>query len=182
MWNAAQQSNMSPAAESATANRSVACNRPPFWLVAVILAVAIAIVYGRGLSAPFMFDDDDSIVSNTSIRSLWPLIGTEDHRGPLNPIRDIPTSARPVVNYSFALNYHFGGLRVNGYHLVNVVLHFLSALFVFAVVLRTLTLPYFAGRFDSAAGWIAFAIALLWSLHPLNTEAVEYTTQRSELI
>jgi tetratricopeptide (TPR) repeat protein len=182
MSNPAQHSKSPPSSETDAANRSVARNRPPIWLAAIILALAIAIVYGRGLNAPFMFDDDDSIVTNTSIRSIWPLIGSEELRGPLNPVRDIPTSARPVVNYSFALNYHFGGLRVRGYHLVNVGLHYLSALLAFAVIRRSLKLPYFAGRFDSAAGWIAFAVALLWSLHPLNTEAVEYITQRTELM
>jgi len=182
MSNRTNPSNAQPATESAATDPPAIRNKPAAWFVAIVLAIAIVFVYGRGLNAPFMFDDDDSVVVNTSIRSLWPLVGTEEQRGPFNPIRDLPTSARPVVNYSFALNYHFGGLSVRGYHIVNVVLHFLSALLLFATVRRTLRLPYFAGSFNSAAGWLAFAVALLWSLHPLNTEAVEYTTQRTELM
>jgi tetratricopeptide (TPR) repeat protein len=155
---------------------------PPTWLAALVLAIAIGIVYGRALDVPFVFDDNESVVTNTSIRSLWPLVGTDDHRGPLNPVRDLPTTARPVVNYSFALNYYFDGLNLAGYHLTNFCIHFLTALLLMAVVRRTLLLPYFAGRFNAAAGWLAFVSALLWSVHPLLTDAVVYITQRTELM
>jgi tetratricopeptide (TPR) repeat protein len=155
---------------------------PPNWFAVVAVAISVALVYGRALDAPFVFDDHDTVVKNTSIRSLWPLIGTEEHRGPLNPIRDLPTSARPLVNYSFALNYHFFGLNLVAYHVVNIVIHILSALLLFAIVRRVLQLPYFGGRFDTAAGWLALVVALLWSVHPLNTEAVIYITQRTELM
>src|SRR5689334_22528434 len=147
---------------------------PPLWLAALLLAIAIAVVYGRALDVPFVFDDNESVVTNTSIRSLWPLIGNEEHRGPLNPVRDLPTTARPVVNYSFALNYHFGGLDLTGYHLTNFIIHFLNSMLLMVVVRRTLLLPYFGGRFNSAAGWLAFVAALLWSVHPLLTDAVIY--------
>ena len=50
------------------------------------------------------------------------------------------------------------------------------------IVRRTLCLPYFNGRFDTLSGWLSLAIALLWALHPLQTEAVIYTTQRTELM
>ena len=155
---------------------------PSLWLAAAILAVSIGIVYARSLNSPFILDDNGTVNTNTSIRSLWPLIGTEEHRGPLNPERDLPTAGRPLVNYSFALNYHFGGLNVVGYHVVNVAIHFLCALLLFAIVRRVLRLPYFAGRFDSVAGWLAFGAALLWSVHPLLTDAVAYLTQRTELM
>src|SRR4051812_28223359 len=155
---------------------------PPNWFVVAVLAISIALVYGRALDAPLFFDDHPAITKNTSIRSLWPLIGTEEHRGPLNSGRELPTSARPLVNYSFALNYHFGGLNPRGYHVINVAIHFLSALLLFAIVRKTLRLTYFGGRFDSVAGWLALSAALLWSLHPLNTDAVIYATQRTELM
>ena len=178
------ESHNSYTAESVAkkSNAHAAAAGPPKWLVIAALAVSIGFVYGRALDAPYVFDDHDAIAKNTSIRSLWPLVGTEEHRGPLNPKRDLPTSARPLVNFSFALNYYFGGLNLWGYHLVNVVIHFLSALLLFAIVQRTLRLPYFGGRFDSVAGWLALTAALLWSLHPLHTEAVIYTTQRTELM
>ena len=152
------------------------------WLAAGVLALAVGLVYGRALDVPFLFDDSVGIMSNESIRSLWPLVGTESQRGPLNPPKYLPTSGRPLVNLSLALNYHFGGLNPGGYHLINVTLHFASALLLCAIVRHTLRLPYFNGRFQAVAGWLALATAALWALHPLHTESVIYTIQRTELM
>jgi Flp pilus assembly protein TadD len=152
------------------------------WLAIVVLAAAVGAVYGRSLDAPFLFDDDVSVLTNGSIRSLWPLMGTSDHRGPLNPPIEIPTSARPLVNLSFALNYYFGGVDPRGYRAVNIVLHVLCAMLLWAVVRRTLRPPFFDERVQRAAGPLALAVALLWAVHPLATEAVVYVTQRTELM
>src|SRR4029079_14674738 len=65
---------------------------------------------------------------------------------------------------------------------VNIVLHFLCAFVLWGVVRRTLRLPYFRHRFETTAGWLALAVALLWALHPLQTEPVIYATQRTELM
>jgi protein O-mannosyl-transferase len=146
------------------------------------LILAIGVVYGKSLDAPFIFDDVDGIENNESIFSLWPLLGTVEHRGPLNPSSNLPSSGRPLVNLSLAANYHWGGLSPHGYHVFNVGIHSLATLLVWAIVRRTLLLPYFAGRFDASAGWLALSVALLWALHPLQTEAVIYVTQRSELL
>src|SRR5262249_3586340 len=67
-------------------------------------------------------------------------------------------------------------------HLVSFFIHFLTALLLMAVLRRTLLLPYFAGRFSTSAGWLAFVAALLWCVHPLLTDAIVYATQRTELM
>jgi Tfp pilus assembly protein PilF len=140
------------------------------------------VVYCRSLDVPFIFDDKFAIAGNDSIRSLWPLVGTADERGPLNPSPVMPTVARPLVNLSFAINYHFGGLKPAGYHAVNIILHFLNAVLIFAIVRRSLRQPYFAGGFGRSAGWLSLAVSVLWAVHPLQTESVVYVTQRSELM
>lgn len=148
----------------------------------VVLAGAIWAVYGRAVNTPFIFDDKQSIVENYSIRTLWPLVGSDGQPGPLSPPVNIATSGRPLVNLSLAVNYRFGGLNPLGYHVLNICLHVLVALVVFAVIRRVLRLPYFGGRFDRAAEPLALAVALLWALHPLATESVTYVTQRTELM
>jgi protein O-mannosyl-transferase len=165
------------------ANRlRAASSTVPAWAAAAVLALAIGVVYGPAVDTPFIFDDYLAIVGNKSITLLWPFRGTTEHVGPLSPLPDIPTSGRPFVNLSFAVNYYFGGLNPVGYHVVNLVIHFLSAMLLWAIVRRTLRLPYFAGRFEASAGWLALSVALLWAIHPLQTEAVIYTTQRTELM
>src|SRR5262245_25631176 len=73
---------------------------PRLWGVALLLAVAIGIVYAPALRAPFIFDDQPGIVDNISIYSIWPLVGPPSHPGPLNPGPDMPSSPRPLVNLS----------------------------------------------------------------------------------
>jgi tetratricopeptide (TPR) repeat protein len=155
---------------------------PPAWAAAIVLALAISAVYASALDVPFIFDDTVGIVKNKSIQSLWPPIGTADNPGPLNPPLDNPVSARPLVNLTFAINWRLGGFDPYGYHLVNVLVHFCSAILLWAVVRPALRLSYFAGRFESSAGWLALVVALLWALHPLQTEAVIYASQRTELM
>ncbi len=148
----------------------------------LILAAAIWGVYGWSLRAPLVFDDAFSITGNPSITRLWPLYSSESGTTPLHPQVELPTSGRPLVNLSFAVNYKLGLLNPFGYHVVNVSLHLLSAMLLWGLLRTTLRLPYFEGRFDRAADLLALLVALAWSLHPLQTEAVEYVTQRTELM
>ncbi len=148
----------------------------------VLLAGSVWLVYGRAVDCPFIFDDKASVSDNPSIVRLWPLWGDSEHPGPLNPPSETTTSGRPLVNLSFALNYHFGRLDPVGYRLFNIAVHALSALLLLAIVSRTLGLQYFEGRFDRAKGLLALAAALLWAVHPLQTETVVYITQRTELL
>ncbi|WP_428940409.1 tetratricopeptide repeat protein [Fontivita pretiosa] len=142
----------------------------------ILLAAVVWYIYGRATGAPFVFDDDASIVQNQTIRSLWP------PSVPLRAPRDYPTAGRPLVNLSFAINYFFGELNPRGYHLFNLILHVLSGWLLFELIRRTLRLERFAGRYEGAADWLALMIALLWTVHPLQTEAVQYVTQRTELM
>ena len=161
----------------------MADQRQIFSVVGVALIVgAVWIVYGRALNAPFVFDDSESVNDNRSIVSLWPLIGNAQRPGPLNPPKETTTSGRPLVNLSLAVNYYFGQLNPVGYHLFNLIVHVLSALLVMAIVQRALCLEYFEGKFASASRPLSLAVALLWALHPLQTETVVYVTQRTELM
>jgi protein O-mannosyl-transferase len=155
--------------------------RTKLHLVALaLLGCAVTAVYGPSLSAPFVLDDDISVGGNSSIVNLWPLVGDSEYPGPLNALPNYPTAGRPLVNYSLALNYHFGKLNPIGYHIFNMAVHVLSAMLLMAVAQRILCLDYFGERFARVSGPLSFAVALLWALHPLQTETVIYVTQRTE--
>jgi Flp pilus assembly protein TadD len=140
------------------------------------IALAGLVAYHNAFSGPFVLDDVFGIQNNASIRALWPA-------GPIfDPPPHSPVADRPVVNLSLALNYALGGLDPTSYHVFNVALHVLSALVVFALVKTTLLSagPGNPGR-GSPSG-IAASVALLWVVHPLTTESVDYTIQRTELL
>jgi cytochrome c-type biogenesis protein CcmH/NrfG len=139
----------------------------------VVLVVAGVLAYATSLSNPFLYDDQTAIVKNATIRTLSPL------STPLSPPRDTPVAGRPLVNLSLAVNYAAGGLDVTGYHVTNVAFHVLTALLLFGVVRRTLELLRRDDLSPHAEG-LAFAAALVWVVHPLNSEVVNYLVQRTE--
>lgn len=143
-------------------------------LYAAILASAGFAVYAGSLSVPFVFDDVSNILQNPSLRSFNPWWG------PLLPPRDLALATRPVVSLSLAMNWAFGGSSVFGYHLVNILIHILAGLFLFGLVRRTLESPKLSSSFGKRASGLAFAVALLWLVHPLQTESVTYVIQRCE--
>lgn len=149
----------------------------PWWFVAGIVFGAALLAYQGGFSGPFLLDDLPAIrIGNPTILKLWPWWDV------LSPPATAGVGGRPLVNLSFALNYAWGGVDVAGYHAVNLALHAAAALALFGVVRRTLRLPSLRDHFGAGAGWLALGVALLWLLHPLQTEAVTYISQRSELL
>lgn len=136
------------------------------------MVVAVCAAYWNSLSGPFILDDQVAIVENAQIRALSSTA--------LFPERELPTAGRPLVNLSLAVNYALGGLDVRGYHVFNIAVHLLCALLLFGLVRRTLELPAVSSVFHSPPVAVAAVIAVLWALHPLNTEVVDYLTQRTE--
>jgi tetratricopeptide (TPR) repeat protein len=136
----------------------IARSRQTTWSM-FFLVVSLATAYGNTFSAPFIFDDTVGIVENPSIRRLWPLwhslVGT-----------------RPIVNLFLAVNYTISGDQVWSYHLVNLTVHILATLTFFGILRRTIAAPW--------GNALSFSCALLWGLHPLQTQAVTYIIQRYE--
>ena len=144
----------------------------------VVLAVVFAglLAYHNSFFGPFVFDDGDLISENRSIRHLWP------PWKPLSPPHGSGTTVegRPVLNFTFAVNYAFGGTTPWGYHVVNLVIHILAGLTLYGIARRTLVQPMLAKRFEADATSLGLAIAVIWTVHPLQTEAVTYVAQRAE--
>ncbi len=143
-------------------------------LEAAVLFAVVALVYARALPGPFVFDDHSAIVQNASLRSLWPL-------GPvLAQPPDLTTSGRPVVALSFALDQALGGLDARVFRATSLAIHALCACLLAALLRRTLRTPRLAERFAEPADALAFAVALLFAVHPLASEVACYASARTE--
>jgi protein O-mannosyl-transferase len=124
---------------------------------------------------PFLFDDLESIVTdNPTIRHLWPVWRT------LAPPNGLTVSARPLVNLSLAVNYAISGMHVWSYHALNLMVHIFAGVTLLAILRRTFLLPPLRVRFGRAHTPLALATALIWTVHPLQTESVTYVVQRAE--
>lgn len=127
----------------------------------LILIAAIGLAYATAFPGTFQFDDWQVIVRDGRVQSLtawW---------------ASMP-GIRPLLKLSYALNNAAGGLA--GFHAVNVAAHAGSALLVRELLIR---LGRRHGLEDQMARRCALVAALLFSLHPVQTEAVTYLSGRS---
>lgn len=140
-------------------------------LPALIILAAVVFAFANGVGTPFLFDDARAVVNNPTIRNLWSL-------APFTPPSDgSTTTGRPVVNLSFALNYAVSGEQAWSYHALNLALHAVASLTLFGLIRRT-----FSALRHPPAPPAALAVALLWAVHPLQTESVTSIAQRTELL
>lgn len=139
----------------------------------LLIIAAGLLVYYNSLTAPFVFDDVNSIIENPSIHQVWTALLPPHGMGST-------VEGRPVFNLSLAVNYALGGLQTVGYHELNLLIHILAALTLYEIARRTLKLPRLAKQFAADADILGLAIALIWMVHPLLTESVTYVSQRAE--
>ncbi|MGH7729694.1 MAG: tetratricopeptide repeat protein [Candidatus Eiseniibacteriota bacterium] len=145
----------------------------PRWLRAwpaslLLLGLAVAATYLHTLEVPFYLDDYSSILENDLVYR-WQGFGPIWRVAPM----------RLLCYASFALNHRLGAFDPVGYHLVNIVVHFLAGVAVFALVRGLLRTPRMAdaGSRPLIAG-LPLVAAALFLLHPLQTQAVTYVVQR----
>ncbi|HXX58309.1 MAG TPA: tetratricopeptide repeat protein, partial [Thermodesulfovibrionales bacterium] len=143
-------------------------------LIHFVLIAAIGfLAYSNTFHSPFQFDDKPHIINEPVIRDIKNFVS--DRRGhDYNP--------RRFIGYlSLAINYHFGGVDVIGYHMVNLLIHICNALLLYFFVLltfRTTSMEQLEGSPSPAPSLIALFSALFFVSHPLQTQAVTYIIQR----
>ena len=149
--------------------------REIFLAAGAIAVAAVALVYSNTFGVPFLFDDRPSPTTRP-FGSFGPW-GRCCCRRAISAVQ-----RRPVVNVSLAINYAISGENVWSYHALNLAAHVLAAWLLFGIVRRTLLLPGMGVGLRRAAMPLAAAVALLWAVHPLLTEAVTYIVQRTEVL
>jgi Flp pilus assembly protein TadD len=163
-------------------------------LLAACLGLGGTWAYSTSFAGVLVLDDVRAIARNPTIRSL---------PASLAPPAATTVSGRPVGNLTLAINYALAPAdardvffpagpgappdaaqrflrNVWGYHFLNLVIHLASGLALFGVVRRTLLSDRLRTQVDGTATWLAFVVALVWLVHPLQTEAVTYVVQRVE--
>jgi tetratricopeptide (TPR) repeat protein len=88
--------------------------------------------------------------------------------------------SRPLIGLSLAVNYSISGLDVWSYHALNLVIHILAALALFGIVRRTLASGALREEYEQSSYALALVVALVWTVHPLQTQSVTYIIQRCE--
>jgi hypothetical protein len=139
---------------------------------AAVVAAVTCLAYANSFAGAFVFDDAREIAENPAIRTLLPpweaMFG--GNRLP----------ARPLPYLSFAIDRAAWGPEPFGFHLTSLLIHVVAALALFDLVRTTLSGPALRDRFGGRALPLATAIATIWAVHPLQTQAVTYVYQRIE--
>jgi len=154
-------------ADNTTTATEVAQPQRAWWPWAAALAGLFLVleVYGPALNGAFVLDDRylpfmDPGIAQASIKG-WVL------------------GLRPLLSFSYWLNYQSSGIESYAYHLTNVFLHFLGSIVIGLVAAKLLTLAGTIGRKQSVLSVIAGGLFLL---HPMQTESVAYVASRSEVL
>ncbi len=143
---------------------------------AILISVILILIYSNSFDCSWHFDDYANIVNNEAIH-IHSLSWTQLEKS-LYGIVDSKRWSRPLSYLSFAFNYYFHDLDLFGYHLVNLIIHTLTAFFLYLFILNVLTLPIFKDQYQQNAHDIALLSAIFWSVNPLQVGAVTYVVQR----
>lgn len=108
------------------------------------------------------WDDPTYITANESLKNLrWNELITKTFAGNFHPLTMV----------SLGLDYAISGLKPESFHRTNLILHALNTLLFSVLVLNILNKPY-----------VAFAIALLFGIHPLHVESVAWISERKDVL
>ncbi len=155
-------------------------------LHAGIIALLCLICYSNTFHAPFVFDDEFNIIDNSIVRHIGNFLFSST---------GYEHFSRRFIGYlTFSLNYSLGGSNVTGYHIVNLAIHIANSMLVYLFVLFTFRTPAMSPQSSvlspmpsvlspqslvlSDSGLIAFFSAVLFAVHPIQTQAVTYIVQR----
>ena len=151
------------------------------YLAGFILCLAVFLVYSNSFDVSWHFDDLPNITLNPHIHMEE--LNKESfvramYGSPLEMRYEGRRLYRPVATVSLALNWYFGRENVFGYHLVNVLIHFSTTIFIYLAVSLLLKSPNLTKRTDLQIHHISLLATILWALHPIQTQAVTYIVQR----
>ncbi|MEE9585097.1 MAG: hypothetical protein V3W51_06395, partial [Candidatus Brocadiales bacterium] len=151
-------------------------------LACLIIVLAGLIIYSNTVHSSFHFDDYRNIVDNPLIRDLRNVPQlfqkTRLHDN------DFTLPSRALVTTSFAVNYYFSGLSVEGFHWVNISIHLINSMLVYflAVIILNKYFSEAGGRDTSMGRVLALFVALFFLTSPIQTHSVTYIYQRDGLM
>lgn len=124
----------------------------------LLLVGAVIVFYLNSFRGVFQFDDYNVIVDNGGVHTWGAYLA------------GLPRGIRPLLKFTYTMNWT-SGLELFGFHLVNVGLHAANAVMLF----------FLASRIGgpSVSGFAALLPAVLFAVHPVQTEVVTYISGRS---
>ena len=145
--------------------------------VFILLTLLLLLIYSNTFDVPFHFDDKPNIITNQLLHvtdlkpsSLWQTFFAKAGKDEF---------FRPIPSLTLALNWYVGKDNPFGYHVVNILIHILTAYFLFLASKTLLQTPKIKQQYDrEGVYFIAVLSAVLWAVNPIQIQAVTYIVQR----
>ena len=148
---------------------------PKYLFTFISLFIILILIYSNSFYGEWHFDDYANIVINPHIQ-IKSFSLPEIKHCMYGIYHD--RLLRPLSYLSFALNYKLGGMDVFGFHVVNFIIHYLSAVFLFLFIYNTLKLPKLKDQYENIAYPVALLATFFWALNPVWVTSVTYVVQR----
>ena len=137
----------------------------------IIIAVFAILIFYNALNNDFVFDDESVVVNNIALQDFSNIpkyfAGAEGFH------KVIGRYYRPIVSTLYTVDYAIWGLNPLGYHITNIIIHVISCLLLFALLMQLFG--------DFKYGILASLIAaLVFAAHPIHTEAVSWISGRTD--
>ena len=141
----------------------------------ILLVILGSLIYGNHLQNPFQFDTVAYITNQHRLDNINEQLN-------INYLKK-EFFHRGLLQISVALNAHLDGFRSFSYHLVNLVLHLANSLLIYFITCRALRYfgPVGCHPQEVEVRSISLFTAILFLLHPIQTESVVYIMSRSEV-
>jgi len=157
-----QNKFVKPVPSSARKNRNLLSEN---WFVVLFFAVATLLAFSNSFTVPMQFDD-------------WYQLLTRDVTHSFKAFQNLSfwfnVNERPVSFFTFAVNHALHGEEVFGYHLLSLIIHLCSGIFLFF----WLKLIFEQQGDDKKLNWLPIVITLFFLVHPVQTQSVTYIIQR----
>lgn len=141
--------------------QGASASRTQRWLGSLVIVLACFVVYAPSLDGGFVWDDDTHLLLNPvfqedGLERIW-----------FHPPQEI--NYWPVTFTTYWLEHQLWGFDPLGYRIVNLLLHAMAAIVLWAV-LRALRVP------------LSWGVALCFAIHPVNVESVAWIAQRKNIL
>jgi protein O-mannosyl-transferase len=135
------------------------------YLILSGIMVLTIIIYSGTFKNEFTWDDEGQVEKNIDIKNL----------NAENVLKIFSSNYigmyQPFPTLTFAVEYKFFGLNPGAYHITNLIFHLLNIILVYLLFLKL------TKRYD-----ISYLAAILFAIHPMNSESVSWVSCRSNLI
>jgi tetratricopeptide (TPR) repeat protein len=138
----------------------------------IIIFLLVLAAYSPSIwDGTYLFDDHDAVANNAYFETATTYEWLKE-RPEGNTL-----SGRPFLYYTFGLNAVLFGHQPTSYLRINVLIHIACGIMLYLIILRAFA---YQDVTRDRAVVIAISVSLLWSLHPINSQAVAYIVQRGE--